>query len=166
MPKDRTKQLVFYSPELGDRVCEHVLDGLSPEKIGRMPGMPSKRSIFYWLRDHEDFRRKYEIARMLKAEEWAHEIIEIADDTSGDWVITEAGERVVDHDHISRVRERISARKWLMSKLYPQRYGDRVVADITVRGDVKELSNQELLAIAGGGDAGAGEIEGDSDTVH
>ena len=164
------RKYLAYSADLADRVCELILDGLSPEKIGQMSDMPSKRTIFNWLNEKEEFRQKYEIARMMKAEDWAHEIIEIADDTSQDWIITEDGARVVDHDHISRVRERIGVRKWLMSKWLPQKYGDRVTADVTVRGDVKELSNRELLAIAGsGGAAGDGEIEieGDNDTtVH
>ncbi len=36
-----------------------------------------------------------------------------------------------------------------MSKLHPQRYGDSVTADITVRRDMRELSDHELLQIAG-----------------
>ena len=111
--------------------------------------MPSRRSVFYWLKDNDDFRQRYEIARLMQIEYWAHEIIEIADDTSGDFIINERGERVVDHEHINRARLRVDARKWLMSKLHPQRYGDRVTADVTVRRDLRELSDTELLQIVG-----------------
>ena len=85
----------------------------------------------------------------MQVEYWAHEIIEIADDTSGDLTINEHGERVVDHENINRARLKIDARKWLMSKLHPRRYGDRVTADVTVRRDMRELSDSELLQIVG-----------------
>jgi hypothetical protein len=143
------RSLQRYSPELADRVIEHLVEGDSLRKICEMDGMPSRRSVFYWLKDNEDFRQRYEIARLMQIEYWAHEIIEIADDTSGDFIINERGERVVDHEHINRARLRVDARKWLMSKLHPQRYGDRVTADVTVRRDLRELSDTELLQIVG-----------------
>ena len=67
---------------------------------------------------------------------------------SGDF-INEHGERVVDYENINRARLKIDARKWLMSKLHPRRYGDRVAADVTVRRDMRELSDSELLQIVG-----------------
>lgn len=85
----------------------------------------------------------------MQVEYWAHEIIEIADDASGDFVINERGERIVEHENINRARLKIDARKWLMSKLHPQRYGDRVAADVTLRRDMRELSDSELLQIVG-----------------
>jgi hypothetical protein len=154
MPEDRRSYLT-YSPAIADRVCELMIEGVSLRAICEMSGMPARRSIFYWLQNNGEFREKYEIARLMQVECWAHEIIEIADDTSGDFVINERGERVIDHEAINRARLKIDARKWLMSKLHPQRFGDRVTADVTVRGDVKELSNRELLAIASSGGAPA-----------
>jgi hypothetical protein len=146
MPTDRRAYLA-YSQEIADRVLGRMVEGDSLRKICEMEGMPSRRSIFYWLKDNEEFRERYEIARLMQVEYWAHEIIEIADDTSGDFIITEQGERVVDHENINRARLRVDARKWLMSKLHPQRYGDRVTADVTVRRDMRELSDGELLQI-------------------
>ena len=94
-------------------------------------------------------------------------IIEIADDTSGDFVINERGERTVDHENINRARLRVDARKWLMSKLHPQRYGDRVTADVTVRREVRELSEADLLRIAGSAAADGPEAgDGEGGTVH
>jgi hypothetical protein len=147
MPDRRPRQP--YSPEIADRICEMMIEGRSLREICAMSGMPARRTVFYWLRDHQEFRDRYEIARLMQVEWWAHEIIEIADDASGDFVITDSGERVVDHEHINRARLKIDARKWLMSKLHPQRYGDRVTADVTVRRDMRELSDAELLQIVG-----------------
>jgi hypothetical protein len=61
-------------------------------------------------------------------EHWAEDIIEISDDGSRDYVATsdEDGAHRVDHDHVSRSRLRVDSRKWLLSKLAPKKYGDRV----------------------------------------
>jgi hypothetical protein len=142
-----------------------MVEGVSLRKICEMPGMPSKRSIFYWLEEHEEFLRKYEIARMMQVEYWSHQIIEIADDAERDRVIDERGVVVVDHEHINRAKLRVDTRKWLMSKLLPKRYGDRVSADVTVTRDVRELSEQELLRLVDGA-RGGGEADDAGGSVH
>jgi hypothetical protein len=58
-----------------------MIEGRSLRQVCEMPGMPSRRNIFNWLKDNNEFREKYEIARLMLIEYWAHEIIE-ADDTS------------------------------------------------------------------------------------
>lgn len=148
MPADRRPRHT-YSPELADQICELMVEGISLRKICAMPGMPSRRGVFHWIKDNDEFRRKYDIARLMMVEYWAHEIIEIADDSTGDFIINERGDRVVDHENINRSRLKVDARKWLMSKLHPERYGDRVSADVTVRRDMRELSDMELLQIVG-----------------
>src|SRR5262249_49056706 len=154
-----------YSPELADQICALVAEGNSLRVITEKPGMPCRRVVLYWLYDHQDFRDKYEIARMLQAEYLAHEILEIADNSSGDFIINEHGEQVVDHENINRARLRVDTRKWLLSKLLPKKYGDRISADVTVRRDVKELSDGELLQIVGSaGDVN--EAASEDGTVH
>jgi hypothetical protein len=165
MPKDRRSYLP-YSPELADRVCELMVEGVSLREICGMPGMPSRQSIFNWLEKSEEFRQRYEIARLMQVEYWAHEIIEIADDASDDFVINEEGERVIDHENINRARLRVDARKWLMSKLNPQRFGDRVTADITVKRDMRELSDGELLRIVQGSAPALEPPADDGETLH
>ncbi len=34
--------------------------------------------------------------------------------------------RLVDHEHIQRSRLRVDARKWLMSKMAPKKYGEKL----------------------------------------
>jgi hypothetical protein len=91
---------------------------------------------------------------MMQVEYWSHEIIEIADDAERDHVIDDRGAVVVDHEHINRAKLRVDTRKWLMSKLLPKRYGDRVSADVTVTRDVRELSEQESLRLVDAARAG------------
>ncbi len=81
-----------------------------------------------WLFDgeHEDFMDQYARAREAQAEVRADEIVDIADDESGDFTTDEDGKRVVNHEHIQRSRLRVDARKWVASKLLPKRYGDKL----------------------------------------
>jgi hypothetical protein len=83
-----------------------------------------------WLNKHAEFRDQYARAREMQAEHFADEILEIADDGSNDWIEREnAAGRVVaaiDHEHIQRSRLRVDARRWLMGKMAPKKYGDKV----------------------------------------
>jgi terminase small subunit-like protein len=71
-------------------------------------------------------------ARELQAELWADEILEIADDGTNDWVerkrcgvdITE-----FDREHVMRSSLRVDSRKWLLARLLPKKYGDKVQAE-------------------------------------
>ena len=53
------------------------------------------------------------------------EILELADDARSDWVMRD-GRRVFDHENVSRARLRIDARKWLMVRLAPKKWGNRL----------------------------------------
>jgi hypothetical protein len=85
--------------------------------------------VYRWLAADGGFRDRYVRAREAQADRFADEIIEIADDATNDWMERRQGEetvRVVDHEHIQRSRLRVDARKWLMAKLAPKKYGDSV----------------------------------------
>ena len=57
----------------------------------------------------------------------AEEILDIADDSGGDWVEDKLNPEVV-----ARARLRVDSRKWILSKLVPKKYGDKV--DLTHAG--------------------------------
>src|SRR5260370_42686165 len=56
-------------------------------------------------------------AREEQADKLFREIIEIADDASGDYVTTSDGKTIVDHDNIQRSRLRVDARQWAAARL-------------------------------------------------
>ena len=76
------------------------------------------------------FRDQYARAREEQADKLFREIIEIADDKSGDCITTSDGKRIVDHENIQRSRLRVDARKWAAARLAPRKYGDRVEHDV------------------------------------
>ena len=80
-----------------------------------------------WLEAHLEFRDQYARARELQAEHWAEEIIEIADDSRNDFIEKEGRAALeAESENINRSRLRVDTRKWLMARLAPKKYGDRV----------------------------------------
>jgi hypothetical protein len=126
---------VEYSPELADRICEELAGGKTLTEICRADGMPNRATIWRWKEAHEDFRAKYERAQIDQAHGWADEIIEIADDGRNDWMERNGKDvtpgYVLNGEHVQRSRVRIDTRKFLMSKIVPRLYGDRVQAEIS-----------------------------------
>ena len=118
-----------YSGSLAEDICGLLAEGQSLAEICRQNDMPARSMVYRWLAADGGFRDRYVRAREAQADRFADEIIEIADDATNDWMKRRQGEetvRVVDHEHIQRSRLRVDARKWLMAKLAPKKYGDSV----------------------------------------
>lgn len=90
--------------------------------------MPDKATVFRWLADsrYATFRDQYTRARECQADYLAEEILDIADDSKNDTYIDDNGNVRTDQEVIGRSRLRVDARKWLASKMYPKKYGDKV----------------------------------------
>lgn len=114
-----------YSQDTAAAICARLADGESLRSICRDDAMPDGSTVFRWIAAHEEFRKQYALAREAQADTLADEILEIADDTSGDTTYGENGERA-DTEWIARSRLRVDARKWLASKMAPKKYGDKL----------------------------------------
>jgi hypothetical protein len=80
-------------------------------------------SIFKWLREHKEFAEQYARAKELQTEKLADELVEIADDESNDV----SGElKMPNSVAVQRARLKVDTRKWLLSKLQPKKYGDKL----------------------------------------
>lgn len=119
-----------YSTEVSLTICERIAEGESLRAICQTEEMPNRATVFRWLEAHEAFRDQYTRARDMQADALADELIDIADDSSNDWMdrqMKDGGtDRVVDSETINRSRLRIDARKWIASKLKPKKYGDKL----------------------------------------
>lgn len=112
-----------YSQELADAVCELISTGESIRAICKAENMPAMSSIFKWLSIHPEFAEQYARAKEIQTEKIADELIEIADDESGDV----SGElKMPNSVAVQRARLKVDTRKWLLSKLQPKKYGDKL----------------------------------------
>lgn len=113
-------------------ICNRIAQGESLIQICRnSEHLPCKTTIINWLLcgKYKDFVVQYTQAREAQMEHYSDEILEIADDGQNDWMERESknGEtfEVENHEVLNRSRLRVDARKWLMSKLAPKKYGDK-----------------------------------------
>jgi len=90
----------------------------------------------------------YDTARSFLQDFWADEILDIADDTTNDFIETETGVRL-NAENVQRSRLRIDTRKWLLSKLSPKKYGDKLDLSST-DGTMTPPSRIELVAAKSG----------------
>ena len=119
-----------YTPELAAEICQRLAGGETLRAICRDPHMPAESSVREWVTDNRDgFAEPYRRARDLQLEHWADAIIDIGDDGSNDWMerneTNNAGWRL-NGEHVQRSRLRCDNLKWLLSKLRPDKYGDRL----------------------------------------
>lgn len=114
-----------YAASVFDEMMELIATGAPVRQICLMEGMPSQAQFYKWLQDDTEKSEKYARAKELQADYFAEEIIDIADNSTNDWMIRE-GKEVVDQEAIQRDRLRIDTRKWLMGKCKPKKYGDKL----------------------------------------
>jgi hypothetical protein len=101
------------------------MEGYSLREVCRDERMPSRDTVRRWLRDKPEFQAQYALACQHRADAFADEIIEMADDGSNDWQERQHGPSV-NAENIQRSKLRIEARKWLMSKVAPRKYGEKL----------------------------------------
>ena len=121
----------LYTPALADVICKRISEGESLRAICRDAGMPSEGTVRGWAREDRDgFGSRYRLARELQLDHWADVIIDIADEA--------------DRDPRDR-QVRIEVRKWVMSKLAPRRYGDRLLVTGEAESPIRVLHEQVSL---------------------
>lgn len=133
-----------FTPALADEICKRLSAGESLRHICEDAKMPSQRTVFTWLANDSAFLQQYARAREAQADTLVEEILEIADDSTCDTETDDKGNVRTNHEVVARSKLRIDTRKWLMSKLAPKKYGEKL--DLNVGGELKRESDEELIA--------------------
>ena len=149
------KNIARFSPGLFTVICERIAAGESLREVCRDGEMPNKSTVMRWLREKPELRDQYACARDDLLDHWAEDIIEIADDGALDTMAgtNKHGDEVQlpNPTNVRRDDLRINARKWLMSKLGPKKYGDHVEVEHSGeighnhRVDITTLSSREKM---------------------
>lgn len=117
-----------YTPELAKIVCQRIAAGETTRAIGRDESMPAEATIRAWaLDDVNGFNAQYTRAVQLRAMGWAEEVVEISDDGSNDtYIDPNTGQEKTNAEVVARSRLRVDTRKWMLSKVLPKVYGDKL----------------------------------------
>ncbi len=133
-----------YTKELADLICSRIIEGKSLRSILNEEDMPDKSTVFRWLREFKEFRDNYDSSVIERTLAMGEEIIDIADEGTNDFMTITKGDvsyNVEDREVTNRSKLRVETRKWLMSKMQPKKYGDKV--DVT--SDGKAIQGNTIL---------------------
>ena len=105
-----------YSEKLVDRMLEEIASGRSVIGLCREEEWTPNADTWYrWLYKHKGLSDRYARAKAHQSEREADIILDIADNaTNTDYQVA---------------RLRVDARKWVASKLLPNKYGDKTQID-------------------------------------
>jgi hypothetical protein len=124
----------MYTQEIADAICARLAEGESLNAICKDDGMPAESTVRAWaLDDVQGFGAKYTRARELGYDRLAEELLQIADTPQvGVKTVHKAtGAETTEGDMIEHRRLQVDARKWMLAKMLPKKYGDKVTQELT-----------------------------------
>lgn len=122
-----------YTDQLAENYCDRIATSeRGAAQICREDDdMPSYTTIKNWLDDETkaQFLAKYVRAKEDQADFIAEQALKIADAMDNDVIVREDKTEVINYNVIHRDRLRVDTRKWILEKLHPKKYGNRVEID-------------------------------------
>jgi len=159
MPKHAGGRPTDYTDGLADLVCERLALGESMRSVSRDEEMPAMTTLFRWLREKEEFKQQYAIAKQESAEAMSEDCLDISDNIDGNPVMVDGkplmikGEivRALDNTSIQHAKLKVDTRKWLMAKMKPKKYGDRITTEhegnIGFTDMTEDMLDQKILEV-------------------
>lgn len=90
---------------------------------------PDARTVYRWIDADEELCQRYTRAKEAQLQVLADQLIDLADNDRICRKVTEKADgstETVTLDQTDRTKLQIDTRKWLLSKLNPKKYGDKV----------------------------------------
>lgn len=119
-----------YTVEIAAEVCTKLAEGRSLRDVCSDEDLPAESTIRLWaLEDRNGFSAQYARAREIGYHSMADELLEISDDGRNDWMVRRGEDDAgwqANGEHIQRSRLRVDTRKWMLSKVLPKVYGDKL----------------------------------------
>ena len=119
-----------YNQETASLICARMADGESLRSICRDDSMPALSTVFLWVSKHSEFSEQYKLAMASRADAMFEDMIDIADDGRNDYIVNGDGEERFNTEHVQRSRLRLDTRKWMLSKMLPKKYGDKITDEV------------------------------------
>ena len=116
----------IFTEILAAKICQRIADGESIRAICSDPDMPSTTAVFRWIASgkYDGFRQLYEASMQIRLETLGDGLIELADAP-----IERNAAGAIDSAAVQMRRLQIETRRWILSKLLPRKYGDRMGLD-------------------------------------
>lgn len=112
---------------------EMVVNGKSLRTILKMDNMPDITTFYIWLENDKEKSKQYAQAIKMRADLLFDEMLDIADDSSGDYIDQDLGDGIIvnkfDHEHVQRSKLRIDTRKWVIERMNAKKYNEKYLED-------------------------------------
>jgi hypothetical protein len=133
-----------YTDALAEEICDRLASGEPLASICRDAHMPDEKAVRKWVQTRaETFGPMYTRARDIGYDSIAERILEIGEDRAE--CIGPDG--YIDNGEIQRLRMLSDNRRWLLAKLRPKQYGDKVTAELVGDSDRPLVTRIELVPV-------------------
>jgi hypothetical protein len=131
-----------YTPEIAQKMCELLSEGVPLREICRMDGMPYWRTVYLWMAQDENLSAHIARAREAGYDAMAEECLTIANTPLYGEIVTDDGEKLIvrKEDMLGHRKLQIETRLKLLAKWNPKKYGDKV----TMAGDAENPLKVEV----------------------
>lgn len=144
-----------------NEVLQLIEEGSSLRKILKDKHI-SSRTFNEWLQNSIERQNQYARATQVRADKIFEEILDIADDASKDIArVDEYGNPILNQEFVQRSRVRIDARKWMLGKMNPKKYGDSVKLTGDADNPIQSKLTIEILPASGRIATNESEIDAD-----
>ena len=125
MPHRRGAPRLQFDPIMAQDICEALIEGDLGlyALLASRPDLPAWATVNRWMDQNAPFHEAITRARELRLERMADSLTELA---------SEARHAASSHE-VQAVKLEVDTRKWVLSKLRPEVYGDKL--DLTSRGE-------------------------------
>src|SRR5258708_4940911 len=133
-PPENPKRPSEFTDDIFSVICERMTEGEGLRKICSDPDMPSRQTFLRWMEKDTGRQAQYTAAREALMDWYAEEILDIAWDSSKDTIpATKTKPARCDNEWVARSRLKVDTLKFLMAKLHPKRYGDKLPENVAQR---------------------------------
>lgn len=118
-----------YTEEKAEAILLALMSGETLERIDKDPELPCKKTIMRWVARYPEFRQSYFEALEYRTHVRCDEIIDIADNSTGDYTLEDAGGEdsvpvmAFRKNNVVRAKLQIDSRFKVMAAEHPKRYG-------------------------------------------
>ena len=127
-----------YTEAVATQIVDRLAEGEFLRVICRSEGMPSWRTVYRWIEEHDEFAARIAHARIAGFDALAEESLVMLDQAPEKCPAGMFGEKV-DAGHVQWMKNRAEQRLKLLAKWAPKKYGDKqeithkVDEDLTAR---------------------------------
>lgn len=152
-----TRQLapIAYDQTLWTEMLADIASGAPTRRVIREKGVTG-RTFYGTIDANPELAERYTRAKQGGLDALADEIIELADESRIGKKTKETKDGTFDEygDMVERSRLQIESRKWLLAKLAPKKYGDKVQQEVTgadggpIQQETKLVCDDQMAALA------------------